>query len=835
MYKNNNILIRFLLISILGIITLANAQILSESFEDATFPPTGWTLYNNNGGATWIRAVSNPHTGTACAQCQANSPYSDDWLVTPQVAIPSTGAELKFWYREGGALTTWHESLEVWVSTTGNALIDFTTMLDAFWFGQLTYLERVVSLNSYAGQNIYIAIVAKSPNEWYLNIDDVEITGLFTNDVGVQQILSPGSQHMVNTLMTPSVKVKNFGSNNQNNFPVVCSIVNSSGVVRHTNTKTISLAAGRDTTINFTSWTPTTIELCTVKMRTALASDENPTNNQKSQITNVTNALEIIIGTGTSASGLYLMYGYSAYAGSEAIYLQPEIGYYGNITNLAYYKGSGTDVNPVQNVAIFMRHTTAATVATGAYDTIGYTRVFTGSFTNNATTGWMDVRLDNSFQYNNVDNLQILIAKGPPALTTGYPSYRYTTTSPNYQNRYGYGASVPTSLTQTYYRPNIRFALTPSTLPANDVGVQTIIYPLALHRVNIPMVPIAKVKNYGSATQTFPVVCSIIGTGGVTRYTNTQTVTVLASLDTIRVNFAQWIPSITENVTVVMRTRLTGDTNAINDRMTRNTEISLIYLAESFDDATFPPSGWARYNFDAGAQQWDRYTTTPNTPPACAVCRWETTTLPNNDWLITPRIGPLGSDDSLIFYYRNFSASYTDSMNVKLSPFPDVSDTSRYVMIDFIQTNGNAWLRKSIGLASYTGNQIFFAFQYIGTDNFRIGIDDIRVAGYGVAVEENPNKFPLITSLNAPKPNPATKGLAKISFTISEPTKTSVRIYDASGRLIKTLVNSNLGSGVYNYTWNGTDEHNNTVAEGVYFYTLETDKHNITKKLVLTR
>ncbi len=567
MNKKNNIVIKLILVSVLGIILLANAQILSESFEDATFPPTGWTLYNNNGGVTWIRATTNAHTGTACAQCQANNPYSDDWLVTPQILIPATGADLKFWYREGGTLTSWHESLEVWISTTGNTIPDFTILLDAFWFGQLTYLERVIPLSAYAGQNIYIAIVAKSPNEWYLNIDDVEITGLFTNDVGVQQILSPGIQHLVNTLMTPSAKVKNFGFNNQNNFAVVCSIINSSGVVRHTDTKIISLASGSDTTINFNTWTPTTMELCTVKMKTTLAGDDNPNNDQKSQITNVTNTLEIIIGTGTSASGLYLMYGYYAYAGSEAIYLQPEIGCLGSITNLAYYKGSGTDVNPTQNVVIFMKHTTATTVATGAYDTIGYTRVFTGSFTNNATTGWMDISLDNPFQYNNVDNLQILIAKGPPALTTGYPSYRYTTTSPNYRNRYGYGASIPTSLTQTYYRPNIRLSLS----------------------VGIP------------------------------------------------------------------------------------------------------------------------------------------------------------------------------------------------------------------------------------------------------GVEEKPIISSVITSLNVTKPNPVINGLARISFTLAEPTKANLSIYDASGRLIKTLANSDLDQGIYTYNWNGTDDNNRAVAEGVYFYTLQTDKHNFTKKLVLTR
>jgi flagellar hook assembly protein FlgD len=85
------------------------------------------------------------------------------------------------------------------------------------------------------------------------------------------------------------------------------------------------------------------------------------------------------------------------------------------------------------------------------------------------------------------------------------------------------------------------------------------------------------------------------------------------------------------------------------------------------------------------------------------------------------------------------------------------------------------------------------------------------------------------------KPNPVTNGLAHISFSIAEPTKASLNIYDASGRLVRTLLNSKLNAGNYNLSWNGTDDHNNNVAEGIYFYTLTTDNNNFTKKLVFTR
>jgi flagellar hook assembly protein FlgD len=92
-----------------------------------------------------------------------------------------------------------------------------------------------------------------------------------------------------------------------------------------------------------------------------------------------------------------------------------------------------------------------------------------------------------------------------------------------------------------------------------------------------------------------------------------------------------------------------------------------------------------------------------------------------------------------------------------------------------------------------------------------------------------------MTTLDAPKPNPGVNGVANISFAIAEPTKANLKIYDASGKLVRTLVNGTMNTGVYNLTWNGTDESNNKVSEGIYFYTLETTNHKLTKKLVLTQ
>jgi hypothetical protein len=185
-------------------------------------------------------------------------------------------------------------------------------------------------------------------------------------------------------------------------------------------------------------------------------------------------------------------------------------------------------------------------------------------------------------------------------------------------------------------------------------------------------------------------------------------------------------------------------------------------------------------------------------------------------------------------FYMTHDPGYTsndDRITVQTSTdgtnFTDLITISRYAA-------AFAWTEHPVFLGNLSG-VIYFAFLATSAFGDNMFIDDVRLQG-GVGIEEvTPNKIPIITLLNAVKPNPVSNGIAHISFSIAEPTKASLKIYDASGRMVKTLANSSFDRGVYNLTWNGTDDNNNKVAEGIYFYTLTTDNNNYTKKLVFTR
>lgn len=90
---------------------------------------------------------------------------------------------------------------------------------------------------------------------------------------------------------------------------------------------------------------------------------------------------------------------------------------------------------------------------------------------------------------------------------------------------------------------------------------------------------------------------------------------------------------------------------------------------------------------------------------------------------------------------------------------------------------------------------------------------------------DNPVSFEL--KQNYPNPfNPTTK----ISFIIPQEVMVKLEVYSINGQLVETLVNEQLQSGSYSYTFNAND-----LASGVYFYRLTAGSFVTTNKMVLMR
>ncbi len=171
----------------------------------------------------------------------------------------------------------------------------------------------------------------------------------------------------------------------------------------------------------------------------------------------------ITIGTGTATQS-YPIDRYYNYSGHEAIYLASEIGMAGTIKSLAYYKATGNDVNPIEAVSIYMKHTSSSTLTTGAYSLTGYTLVYSGAFPNTATSGWMEVNFSPMFTYNGTQNLSILVIKGYQAWISDYP-YWSCSTAANRARQERNDNNQPTTLSVSNNLPNLQLKIFPAASP----------------------------------------------------------------------------------------------------------------------------------------------------------------------------------------------------------------------------------------------------------------------------------------------------------------------------------------------------------------------------------
>jgi len=98
-----------------------------------------------------------------------------------------------------------------------------------------------------------------------------------------------------------------------------------------------------------------------------------------------------------------------------------------------------------------------------------------------------------------------------------------------------------------------------------------------------------------------------------------------------------------------------------------------------------------------------------------------------------------------------------------------------------------------------------------------------------------PVTTPGATDLQPNYPNPFNPRTT-IEYSIAARTHMSLKIYDTSGRLIRTLVDrTHSPSDSNTVEWNGLDDSGSPVATGVYFYRLETVDFSQTRKMVLVK
>jgi hypothetical protein len=170
-------------------------------------------------------------------------------------------------------------------------------------------------------------------------------------------------------------------------------------------------------------------------------------------------------------------------------------------------------------------------------------------------------------------------------------------------------------------------------------------------------------------------------------------------------------------------------------------------------------------------------------------------------------------DQSQVFHFID---TRTGNIDWESDVFYHVyTDSLRPPRLEDIDHDGRAEL---VFMGQYDPEESFwFMYRFGGAGIAQPGYQLLRLPGLGQ---------------NAPNPM---SHATRIEYSLPEKSKVSLRIYDQSGRLVRTLVQGDNKPGRYLVRWDAKDDKGKPVATGEYCYVLEAAGQRLVKKAVVVR
>jgi hypothetical protein len=90
------------------------------------------------------------------------------------------------------------------------------------------------------------------------------------------------------------------------------------------------------------------------------------------------------------------------------------------------------------------------------------------------------------------------------------------------------------------------------------------------------------------------------------------------------------------------------------------------------------------------------------------------------------------------------------------------------------------------------------------------------------------------TEMLSINPNPST-GKFMFRYQLANPGRSTVKVYNTLGQVVKTLVDQDQQSGIHSVNWDGKDDQGRQAAAGVYVYRIHANGYDDTKRLVILK
>jgi hypothetical protein len=265
----------------------------------------------------------------------------------------------------------------------------------------------------------------------------------------------------------------------------------------------------------------------------------------------------------------------------------------------------------------------------------------------------------------------------------------------------------------------------------------------------------------------------------------------------------------------------TGDTNNVDFIISNSTGFS--------DDMESGQGNWTHTGI---YDNWHLTEHKSNSPTHSWYCGLENTwqyTDRNDASLISPRF-VVTPDSALNFWHQYALETGYDYTYVEID-----NNCGWWHILDEFNGYLTSWTEETYSLSEYSGQTARLRFRFISDQNTVAEgwyVDDIFIPDI-LGIEENTgNSVHMTLSIS---PNPF-KDHTRIECTgYSSIQKATVRIFDITGRVVKSFSLPVTLSPSTSVIWDGSDQNGTRIANGVYFVQLNTGEAIITKKALFVR
>ena len=180
-----------------------------------------------------------------------------------------------------------------------------------------------------------------------------------------------------------------------------------------------------------------------------------------------------------------------------------------------------------------------------------------------------------------------------------------------------------------------------------------------------------------------------------------------------------------------------------------------------------------------------------------------------------------------------------DVADADMGIYVEYQGAGQSVLINFDMCASINHTRQYCSGAVPTGLQSFTPGYYDGrVELFLTVLEDIfglpSNGTGGGGTTDVPDRVAFEWALHQNTPNPVASG-TEVRYEVARTSDVSIKIYNAMGQLVKTLVDERMEPGRFAATWNARNHQGDEVAAGVYFYKMTAGTFNATKKMLVVK